>query len=63
VRECLEFQAKLRVPTNQAVGQPQSEGAAAGISRVEAVLKRMKLKKQEHTMVGNTYQRGLSGLE
>jgi hypothetical protein len=65
VRECLDFQAKLRVPsatkTNVHLGA-EAGGADAESSQVEAVLKRMKLVKQQHTIVGNAYQRGLSGI-
>jgi ABC-type cobalamin/Fe3+-siderophores transport system ATPase subunit len=53
VKECLEFQAKLRVPGS----------AATRASRVATVLQRLKLVRQQHTMVGNAFARGISGGE
>jgi ABC-type nitrate/sulfonate/bicarbonate transport system ATPase subunit len=54
VRECLDFQARLRVPSSV-------PGGASG--RVEAVLKRMKLVRTASTIVGGSFQRGISGGE
>ena len=51
VRECLEFQAKLRVP-----GRDRN-------ARVDAVLQRLKLVRQQGTIIGNEFQRGVSGGE
>eukprot|EP00615_Pteridomonas_danica_P004254 CAMPEP_0114331156 /NCGR_PEP_ID=MMETSP0101-20121206/2218_1 /TAXON_ID=38822 ORGANISM="Pteridomonas danica, Strain PT" /NCGR_SAMPLE_ID=MMETSP0101 /ASSEMBLY_ACC=CAM_ASM_000211 /LENGTH=777 /DNA_ID=CAMNT_0001461383 /DNA_START=79 /DNA_END=2409 /DNA_ORIENTATION=- len=55
VRECLNFQARLRVPI---------EGNAHAVSqRVTAVLKRMKLVRNADTLIGNEFRRGISGGE
>jgi ABC-type lipoprotein export system ATPase subunit len=53
VRECLDFQARLRVPA----------GGGGPSARVEAVLKRLKLVRQAGTLIGNEFRRGLSGGE
>jgi len=52
VRECLDFQAKLRVPVASAVA-----------GRVAAVMKRMKLVRNAGTIVGGAFRRGISGGE
>ena len=64
VRECLEFQAKLRVsePTAIANVRAAANSRDAQMMRVDATLKRLKLVRQQNTIVGNTYKRGLSGM-
>jgi ATP-binding cassette subfamily G (WHITE) protein 2 len=55
VRECLDFQARLRVPS-------KGNGHAPS-RRVNAVLKRMKLVRNSGTLIGNEFRRGISGGE
>jgi ABC-type multidrug transport system fused ATPase/permease subunit len=62
VRECLEFQAKLRMPEAPAMPGAAAREAALGL-RVGAVLQRLKLGRQQGTVVGNAFKRGLSGGE
>jgi ATP-binding cassette subfamily G (WHITE) protein 2 len=51
VRECLDFQARLRVPSG---GAP---------SRVDTVMRRLKLLRTSNTLVGGAFRRGISGGE
>ena len=53
VRECIEFQAQLRVPGS----------AAQRSNRVDAVLQRLKLVRQQDTPIGSALVRGISGGE
>jgi len=53
VRECIEFQAQLRVPGSM----------AQRAQRVDAVLQRLKLVRQQDTPIGSPLVRGISGGE